>query len=139
MQASKRLKKLVASEVDCCSVDEIDQCREANLDDRLNSLRELQDAVGRDVVDTDIHALSRLGDETRYTIVRLLVAAEKDLCVCELEPLLDVSESALSHALSDLRNAGLVTRERRGKWRFYQPTDRAEALIDAIDTTSTDI
>jgi DNA-binding transcriptional ArsR family regulator len=46
-----------------------------------------------------------------------------------------VSDSAISHALSDLRDAGLVTRRKDGTWRYYEATDRAEALLAALDDT----
>jgi DNA-binding transcriptional ArsR family regulator len=41
----------------------------------------------------------------------------------------------VSHALSDLHDAGLVTRRKDGTWRYYEPTDRAVALLDALDRT----
>jgi Predicted transcriptional regulators len=55
------------------------------------------------------------------------------LCVCELSPLLDVSDSAISHALSKLTDAGLVTRRKEGKWRMYRATPRANAVLVALD------
>lgn len=85
--------------------------------------------------DSDLTALKTLGNETRYTIVRLLAAADQELCVCEITPVVDVSESAISHALSDLYEAGLVTRRKDGTWRYYEATERARAVLDALDTT----
>ncbi|WP_394296231.1 ArsR/SmtB family transcription factor [Halorubrum lacusprofundi] len=82
----------------------------------------------------DVELLSALGNETRYKIVRMLHAADGDeLCVCELSPLLDVSDSAISHALSKLTDAGLVTRRKEGKWRMYRATPRANAVLVALD------
>jgi DNA-binding transcriptional ArsR family regulator len=46
-----------------------------------------------------------------------------------------VSESAVSHALADLVDAGLVDRRKAGKWRYYRTTDRAARLLDALDAT----
>jgi len=73
-----------------------------------------------------------LSSETRYRIVRYLADAETELCVCELSPLLDVSDSAVSHALSDLVDVGLVTRRKDGRWRYYGTTETAEALLDVL-------
>jgi DNA-binding transcriptional ArsR family regulator len=100
---------------------------------RVDSLR----AHRPDVSETtaDLQALKTLGDGTRHTIVSLLVAADRELCVCEIDPVVDVSASAVSHALSDLHDAGLVTRRQAGTWRYYAPTDRAVALLDALDST----
>lgn len=51
----------------------------------------------------------------------------------ELESLVDVSESAVSHALSDLGNAGLVARRTEGNWRYYTATRLAADLFEAAD------
>jgi DNA-binding transcriptional ArsR family regulator len=83
----------------------------------------------------DRTALKTLGNETRYTVVRLLATTGQELCVCEITPVVDVSDSAVSHALSDLHDAGLVTRRKEGTWRYYEATDRATELLDALDRT----
>lgn len=88
-----------------------------------------------EVVQRDLAVLKTLGDETRYTLVRTLVDAGEELCVCELAPLVDVSDSAVSHALSDLVDAGLLARRKEGTWRHYRPTERAEELLGALEAT----
>jgi len=125
-QETQRLRRLVE--------DEVGGCCDADVDARLDELAALTETVP-DRTDADRTALGTLGDETRYCIVRLLDAAEGELCVCEFSPLLDVSDSAISHALSDLTDAGLVVRRKEGKWRYYRPTERAERLVDALDAT----
>lgn len=60
-----------------------------------------------------------LGDETRLEIVGLLAAAGGELCVCEIEPRFDLSQPTISHHLRLLREAGVVTSERRGTWVYY--------------------
>jgi len=114
--------------------DECGSCTDEDLADRLAELEELNDSVGGSDLATDIELLSALGNETRYKIVRMLHAADdEELCVCELSPLLDVSDSAISHALSQLTDAGLVTRRKEGKWRMYRATPRANAVLVALD------
>ena len=122
---SQRLRRLVA--------DELGECHDGDVDDRLCELHDVERAAAADDVARDVRVLSALGSDTRYRIARLLVAADEELCVCELEPLLDVSESAVSHALSTLANAGLVERRKDGKWRFYRATARTDRLLDALD------
>ena len=117
--------------------DELGECCDADVDDRLAALETLAGDVPSDPT-SDLAALSTLGDGTRYRLVRLLVAAPRELCVCELSPLVDVSDSAISHALSDLADAGLVTRRKEGTWRYYRPTERAESLVEALDATRGD-
>ena len=68
----------------------------------------------------------------------MLTAADRELCVCEINPIFEVSDSAISHALSDLYDAGLVSRRKDGTWRYYETTDRAEALLTALDETRSD-
>lgn len=109
-------------------------CCEADVEDRLDSLRSYQSETPT-TPDADLTALKTLGNDTRYIIVRLLRAADRELCVCEINPIVEVSDSAISHALSDLSDAGLVTRRKDGTWRYYETTDRAEALLTALDET----
>jgi DNA-binding transcriptional ArsR family regulator len=112
--------------------DELGECRDEDVDKRLEELESIDETVGKGV-DDDIGVAAALANETRYRIVRLIDAADSELCVCELTPLLDVSDSAISHALSELREAGLLTRRKDGKWRKYQTTRRATALLIALD------
>jgi ArsR family transcriptional regulator len=60
------------------------------------------------------HALS---DPTRIEIVNLLRGGER--CVCELMDKLDAAQSRLSFHLKVLREAGLVTDRRDGRWVYY--------------------
>lgn len=58
-----------------------------------------------------------LGDETRLKIVEML--SEQEMCVCEIIDRLNMSQPAISHHLKILRQAGLVTDSREGKWIYY--------------------
>lgn len=118
-------------------VRQLGECCEADVDERLELLSACAETAD-ETADGDVATLATLGDETRYRLARILVAADRELCVCELEPVVDVSDSAVSHALADLRDAGLVTRRKDGTWRYYAATDRAEALIAALDATRED-
>jgi len=100
---------------------------------RLEELEALDAAAGGPDIETDVDVLSALANETRYKIVRILYVADGELCVCEFSPLLDVSDSAISHALSQLTDAGLLRRRKDGKWRKYWTTTRANALLVALD------
>lgn len=118
-----RVERLIAREAgECCDGD---------VAQRLRDLRGRVSDAAADVP-ADVAALRTLGDETRYTLARLLASADRELCVCEIAPVVDVSDSAVSHALADLREAGLATRRKDGTWRYYAATERAEALLDAL-------
>jgi ArsR family transcriptional regulator len=60
------------------------------------------------------HALS---DETRLRILERLRSGER--CVCELTDALDAAQSRLSFHLKVLKDAGLVTDRREGRWMYY--------------------
>ena len=86
-------------------------------------------------VATDVETLAALGNETRYETLRLVADAGRPVCVCEIEPSLAVSQGAVSQALSRLHTAGLVTREKRSRWRYYEATPRAIRLLGTLDET----
>jgi ArsR family transcriptional regulator len=65
-----------------------------------------------------INILKALSDETRLRILKLL-SGKKELCVCELEAALDLSQSKVSRHLTVLRSVGLVEDRREGLWIFY--------------------
>jgi ArsR family transcriptional regulator, arsenate/arsenite/antimonite-responsive transcriptional repressor len=64
--------------------------------------------------------LKALADETRLSIIGLLASVEGELCVCDVEAHVGhLSQPTISHHLKLLRDAGLVTSERRGTWVHY--------------------
>lgn len=82
---------------------------------------------------TDLQTLRALSGETRYEALRLIAASDDGRCVCELAPALGVSQSAVSQALSTLYAAGLVTRRKEGRWRYYDASDRARRVLECFD------
>ncbi len=79
--------------------------------------------------DPDIRLLTALADPTRLAIVREL-AASQETCACDFTATCDVGQPTVSHHLRVLREAGIVTSERRGQWIFYRlAPDVAERLV----------
>jgi ArsR family transcriptional regulator, arsenate/arsenite/antimonite-responsive transcriptional repressor len=72
------------------------------------------------------HALS---DETRLSILQRLRFGER--CVCDLTDALDAAQSRLSFHLKVLKDAGLVTDRREGRWMYY--TLNSEALGEVAE------
>ncbi len=72
------------------------------------------------------HALS---DETRVGILEMLQDGER--CVCDLQADLDAAQSRLSFHLKVLRDAGLVSDRKEGRWSYY--TIVPEALSELHD------
>ena len=71
-------------------------------------------ALDLDRAVTLFHALS---DPTRLAILELLRGGER--CVCDLQDELDAAQSRLSFHLRVLKDAGLVTDRREGRWSYY--------------------
>ncbi|MGM0604559.1 MAG: ArsR/SmtB family transcription factor [Halobacteriota archaeon] len=113
--------------------DELGECRSEDVDRRLDKLDTLEAGLGTAQAAAELDVLSALANETRYTLVRVLVAAEEALCVCELHAVVDVTESGLSHALSRLVDAGLLEGWKEGRWKKYRATNRAIALVTVLE------
>ena len=62
-----------------------------------------------------------LGDSTRVKIMWAL--DEREMCVCDLAVLLNMTKSAISHQLRSLKQANLVKFRREGKIVFYSLSD----------------
>ncbi len=77
------------------------------------------------------HALS---DEARVEIVQILLDGEH--CVCDLIDHLDIAQSRLSYHLKVLKDAGLVSDRRDGRWSYYalerESFTEAERLLAAL-------
>ena len=59
-----------------------------------------------------------------------------EACVCDLTPTFEVSEPTISHHLKVLREAGLVTSERRASWVYYRVVPEAlTGLSEMLDAT----
>jgi ArsR family transcriptional regulator, arsenate/arsenite/antimonite-responsive transcriptional repressor len=76
------------------------------------------------------HALS---DRTRLAILHRLRFGER--CVCDLTDALDAAQSRLSFHLKVLKDAGLVTDRKDGRWMYY--TISADALAEVRELVDT--
>lgn len=78
-----------------------------------------------------------LADSTRARIA-LLVARERELCVCELTCALNETQPKISRHLALLRESGLLADRRQGQWIYYRlhpelPTWVAKTLKTLLD------
>ena len=73
------------------------------------------------------HALS---DPRRMQILAVLRAGDR--CVCDLQDDLGLAQSLLSFHLKTLRDAGLVTVRRSGRWAHYSLSRPALAQVEAL-------
>lgn len=102
-----------------CAVQEPDAARVAAARDRLVTPEEA----------TRLAELFRLlGDPTRARLLYALLEAG-ELCVCDLSDAVEVSDTAVSHALRLLRTAGIVAGRRSGRMIYYRLADAHVRLL----------
>lgn len=73
-----------------------------------------------------------LADETRLKLLYLV--REEEICVCDLVSTLGMPQGTLSHHLSLLHQAGLVTSRKQGRWNYYQATELAKNPMRVFDS-----
>jgi DNA-binding transcriptional ArsR family regulator len=75
-----------------------------------------------------------LGDPIRLRLLMMIATHPSgEACVCDLTPGFTVSGPTISHHLKTLREAGLVTCDRRGTWVFYRAvTPTLRRLMEAL-------
>jgi ArsR family transcriptional regulator len=74
-----------------------------------------------------------LSDQTRLGIIQRLRLGER--CVCDLTDAMDAAQSRLSFHLKVLKDAGLVTDRRDGRWMYYTlSTDTLAEVRELVDT-----
>ena len=77
----------------------------------------------------DAGLFKALGDPHRLTMLATLARSEDEVCVCEFTSALPLNQPTVSHHLKILRDAGLVTWQRRGTWVYYRLAADAQARI----------
>ena len=80
------------------------------------------------LTDADVERLARvfkaLGDPTRLRLLSLIAAGDAgESCICDLTAPVGLSQGTVSHHMKLLVEAGLVTREQRGRWAYYAVAD----------------
>ncbi len=72
-----------------------------------------------------------LADETRLAILRQL-REEGEVCACDFQACCTLAQPTVSHHLKVLREAGLVTAEKRGLWVHYRLNPAALERVRAL-------
>jgi ArsR family transcriptional regulator len=93
--------------------------------------------AGSSLADADASELERLlraiADRHRLKILNMLVRADgAPVCVCEFTGELDVPQQNVSYHLKQLVDAGVIERERRGRYSYYALADGALDHIAAL-------
>jgi ArsR family transcriptional regulator len=74
-----------------------------------------------------------MGDPVRLRLLSLIAShAGGEACVCDLTEVFELSGPTISHHLKVLREAGLITGERRGTWVYYRVRPELLAQVSAV-------
>ena len=72
-----------------------------------------------------------LGGPTRVRLLSLIAASgDGEACICDLTEPVGLSQPTVSHHMKLLVDAGLATREQRGRWAYYR------VVTDALEQAS---
>ncbi len=95
----------------------------------------LSEPLGARQADELAAAFKLLSDPTRLRILSLIANAPAgELCACDLPAQLGRSQPTVSHHLTLLTEAGLLSRDQRGKWAWFRiEPDRVAILRAALD------
>jgi ArsR family transcriptional regulator len=75
-------------------------------------------------------AFKALGDPVRLRLLSLIAAHEGgEACVCDISGAFELSQPTISHHLKVLRQAGLVSSERRATWVYYRVNPQVIGLL----------
>ena len=61
--------------------------------------------------------LKTLGDDVRLRIIGLLL--KRELCVCDIESVLEISQANASRHLSKMKSAGILSSRKNAQWVYY--------------------
>ena len=95
--------------------------------------------VSDEAAETLARMFKALGDPTRVKLLSLIAAASEDgACACDMTEPVGLSQPTVSHHLQLLVDAGLVTREQRGKWAYYRVVPEVLGSLAAALRPATD-
>ncbi|MCX7569843.1 metalloregulator ArsR/SmtB family transcription factor [Tumebacillus sp. DT12] len=94
-------------------------CYNVNHHETVARVREKQ--LAEDQVRDVAAIFQAMGDPTRVRILHALVQSE--MCVCDLAAVLEMTQSAVSHQLRNLRNLRIIKRRKEGRVAYYNIDD----------------
>lgn len=93
----------------------------------------LRPVIGPDAAHETAAMFKALADPVRLRVLSAIAARDGgEACVCDVSDGLDVSQPTISHHLKVLRDAGLVTSERRASWVYYRVVPEALQCLSAL-------
>ena len=89
--------------------------------------------IGHDQAEHLAGMLKALADPTRLRLLSHVTAQGcQDVCTCDLTAELGITQPTVSHHMKKLVDAGLVTREQRGRWAHYSVVPEAFVQLRSL-------
>ena len=91
-------------------------------------------ALDAEAAETLARMFKALGDPARVRLLSLIAASDGgEACICDLTAPVGLSQPTVSHHMRLLAEAGLVSREQRGKWAYFRVVDQTlNAISQAL-------
>ena len=87
-------------------------------------------ALDEDSAERLARVFKALADPTRVRLLSMIAAGpDGEACICNLTAPVGLSQPTVSHHMRQLADAGLVTREQRGRWAYYRVVDEALTAV----------
>ena len=90
------------------------------------------EGMSGDEAETTSRVFKALADPARVRIVNVLANAVGPVCVCDITPVVGLSQPTVSFHLKKLVAAGLLDREQRGVWAYYSVNREALGRLGSI-------
>lgn len=74
-----------------------------------------------------------LADATRIRIIRLMLMSGKEICLCEITDSLNEPQTKLSRHLKVLRQAGLLSAQKEGRWIYHSLVSNESHFLHLYD------
>ena len=82
-------------------------------------------ALDAEAAETLARMFKALGDPARVRLLSLIATSDGgEACICDLTAPVGLSQPTVSHHMRLLTDAGLVSREQRGKWAYFRVVDQ---------------
>jgi ArsR family transcriptional regulator, arsenate/arsenite/antimonite-responsive transcriptional repressor len=95
-----------------------------------------QEPLTADAAERIAPLLKALADPVRLRLMSMIAShADGEACVCDLNDAFDLSQPTISHHLKVLHEAGLLDRDKRGTWVYYQAKPEALQAMSALFAT----
>lgn len=90
----------------------------------------IEDGLDVEAAEGLARVFKALSDPNRVRLISLIAAADgAGACICDLTEPVGLSQPTVSHHMRVLVEAGLVTREQRGRWAYFRLEESAFASL----------